>query len=403
MRDYIPKLRRDIEIIPTFYQGEKALLVKDSLGLIREPFLIYGEMLPFLGLIDGKRNLSDIQLDLIRIGKGTFISAEEVEKILTKLDSVFMLESEGFFREKKKILDSYSLRPKRAAFHAGRSYPEDPDELRSFLESFFIEEEEGSLSGSEVAALVAPHIDLDIGKRVYGRAYQAIKDTYPSTVLLLGTAHSLYDSLLSLTEKDYETPLGTLRTDKHWVRRLRMAAGGVAASDDIAHRSEHSLEFQLLFLQHLFGSYFSVVPVLCGPFHSDLQKVSRPKDIPGMERFLDELRTFLEEQDSILVIAGIDLSHVGPKFGHDRRASSLKQEAMNHDKVLLSAVCEGDVKKFWEEARRVNNRYNVCGLSCLAVLMEIYHQKKGSLLDYEFWEEEATQSAVSFAAVTIER
>jgi hypothetical protein len=122
-----------------------------------------------------------------------------------------------------------------------------------------------------------------------------------------------------------------------------------------------------------------------------------------MERFLDELRTFLEEQDSILVIAGIDLSHVGPKFGHDRRASSLKQEAMNHDKVLLSAVCEGDVKKFWEEARRVNNRYNVCGLSCLAVLMEIYHQKKGSLLDYEFWEEEATQSAVSFAAVTIER
>ena len=399
----MPKLRKDIEIIPTIYDGKRALLVKDSLGLIKDPFLIHGEILSFLGLIDGNRTIRDIQLDLIRMKKGAFVSSQEVEKILTELDSIFLLESETYLREKEKTLVSYSLLTKRAAFHAGRSYPQEPGELRMFLNSFFTQDKEPPFQGREAAALIAPHIDLNVGRKAYARAYQVIREARPKRVLLLGTGHSLYNSLFSLTEKDFETPLGTLRTDKDWVRTLRLAGKGIVASDDIAHRSEHSLEFQLLFLQYLFGSDFSFIPILCGPVQPYLQNVSRPRDIPGLEKFLGALESYLKEQDSTLVVVGIDLSHVGPKFGHGQRASFLKMEAKSHDMALLEAVCEGDVEEFWKETKRINNRYNVCGLSCLATLLEIYPQRKGYLLDYEFWEEEATQSAVSFAAVAVEK
>lgn len=403
MKEWMPKLRKDIDIIPTFYDGKRALLVKDSLGLIKEPFLIHGEILSFLGLINGERTIRDIQLDLIRLKKGAFVSSQEVEKILAELDSIFILESETYLREKEKILVSYSLLPKRAAFHAGRSYPQEPGELRIFLDSFFAQDNEAPFQGKETTALITPHIDLNIGRKVYARAYKAIKGARPRRVLLLGTGHTLYDSLFSLTEKDFETPLGMLRTDKEWVRMLRLAGKEIVAANDIAHRSEHSLEFQLLFLQYLFGSDFSCIPILCGPFHPYLQNVSRPRDIPGLERFLGALESCLKEQDSTLVIAGVDLSHVGPKFGHSQEASFLKTEAKTHDMALLEAVCKGDVEEFWKKANMVNNRYNVCGLSCLATLLEIHPQRKGYLLDYEFWEEDATRSAVSFAAVALEK
>lgn len=66
MEKEIPRLRKDIEIIPTFYKGERALIVKDTLGLMEEPFLLHSEILFFLTLIDGKRNISDIQEEFMR-------------------------------------------------------------------------------------------------------------------------------------------------------------------------------------------------------------------------------------------------------------------------------------------------------------------------------------------------
>lgn len=402
----IPRLRKDIEIIPTLHEGQKAIVVRDTLGLIREPIMLHGELLTFVSLIDGRKNIRDIQLDLIRYKGGTFVSLEEVENILSELDSIFLLDSEHYCQEKKKIVASYSLLPLRSAYHAGRSYPSEPDKLRAMLDSFFTEKKEISLpfEGKKISALIAPHIDLEAGKKVYVSAYRALEKCQPKRVILLGTGHYLYGAFFSLTEKDFETPLGLVKTEKDWVRRLRKEGGKLVSSDDITHRSEHSLEFQLIFLQYMFGSDFSIIPILCGSFDKILDELSRPREIRGMEKFLEELRICAEEMNSEgLIVAGVDLSHIGPKFGHDQRATSLLFEAKTHDKLLLDALCKGDIEEFWSEAKKVKNRYNVCGLSTLASLMEIQSVGKGYLLDYDFWLQEATQSAVTFAAVIMEK
>jgi AmmeMemoRadiSam system protein B len=253
-----------------------------------------------------------------------------------------------------------------------------------------------------ISALIAPHIDLRVGKEVYARAYAAIREANPKIIVLLGTGHSLHDSYFSLTEKNFETPLGLARTEKSFIRRLKEAGKEVVAQHDFDHRNEHSIEFQLIFLQYLFGSNFSLVPVLCGSMQNDLNAVSRASEIPGLSGFLNELKKLLEEKGAeVLVVAGVDFSHIGPKFGHSFRASSLIGEARDFDARLIDAICSGDPSSFWTEAKKVGNRYNVCGFSCIAFLLELFQGTVGQRLGYDFWEEEETQSAVSFAAITL--
>jgi hypothetical protein len=66
---------------------------------------------------------------------------------------------------------------------------------------------------------------------------------------------------------------------------------------------------------------------------------------------------------------------------------------------LLDSLCEMNADGFWTESKKVNDRYNVCGFSALACLLEILPLSQGHLLDYGVFQEEATQSAVSFASV----
>lgn len=401
----VPRLRTDIEFLPASYQGTRALLVKDSLGLIQKPIVLKGEILEFLSLIDGKKDVRDFQLELMRRKGGIFVSSEEVEGVLQELDSAFLLDNERYRQEKERILAEYSLLEVRKASHAGHSYPENTAELRSYMGSFFSQEEGDSqqIKGKEVVALISPHIDLEVGKRIYKRAYHVIRNSSPKRVFLLGTGHSLHESYISLTEKDFETPLGLVKTDKDFVKVLKEAGEKVVSHDDIAHRKEHSIEFQLIFLQSLFGSDFSLVPILCGSFHKVLEQFSRPLDIPGMGNFLEALKlSWAEDGPETLIIAGVDFSHIGPKFGHNQHALSMLTETKSHDELLIEAICNKDVKSFWAESQGTKGRFNVCGFSAIACLLEILDSSQGHLLDYDIWQEEPTQSAVSFAAIVFE-
>lgn len=402
MKSNLPKLRDDLELIPTSYQGQKAVIVRDTLGLIRNPIVLQGDALNLVGLINGRNDIPDIQFEIVRRQGGVFVSRESVERLVAELDAAFLLDSERYRAAKQGLRDEYTRLEVRRASHAGQAYPSSKEKLEKYLDSILSlgGEAHSGENGKKVLALVAPHIDFEAGKKAYAKAYGTLQGAAPSKIVLLGTGHQLEEGFFSLTEKDFKTPLGLARTDKAFVKELRKAGGSAVAADDLAHRREHSLEFQLLFLQRIFGAGFSIVPVLCSSFQGELSKVSRPSQIPGVDAFLGVLADRLAVSGpSILVVAGVDFSHIGPKFGHRRSASSLLPEAEKHDRALVEACLRGDVEAFWAESRRVKDAYNVCGFSTLAGLLEILPRAEGRLLDYDVWMEAATQSAVSFAAM----
>ena len=398
-----PRLRPDLDIFPTLYKGEKVFVVKDALGLITRPVLLQGDDIRFLQLFDGTRTVQDIQLFLMRQQGGLLVNSESIRRRLEQYDSLFLMDSNLYREAKTKIVENFLRQDTRRASLAGSAYPQAKDALHAYLDSFFKGEGQratAAIKRGSVKALISPHIDLEIGKNIYTAAYRILHGASPKKIFLFGTGHSLQDHFISLTEKDFETPLGVARTDKDIVRRLKSAAMSVSARDDFAHRNEHSIGFQVLFLQYLFGDSFEIVPVLFGSFFDALTQYSRPAHIPGLSLFLETLRKIIEGFSSdALCVAGVDFSHIGPKFGHAESSAALIREARAHDKRLIETICSGDVEEFWKETQRVKGYYNVCGFSALACLLEVLPQVRGQLFGYDFWEEESTQSAVSFAAI----
>ncbi len=397
-----PSLRPDLDIIPTLYQGERVFVVKDALGLINQPILLQGEDIRFLQLLDGTRTVQNIQLFLMRQQGGLLISSDTIQRKLAQYDSLYLLDSELYRDAKNRIVENFSRQKIRPASLAGRAYPETKEKLQALLDSIFKLDGRGDNNDKfkSLRALISPHIDLEIGKKIYAAAYSILRGLSPKKIFLFGTGHNLNNGLISLTQKDYETPLGIARTDKDIVRKLKSASIPVSAPNDFAHYGEHSIEFQVLFLQYLFGDTFEIVPVLYGSFFDVLATNSRPLQIQELDVFLESLKRILTELSSdALCVAGVDFSHIGPKFGHRESSGAIIQKARAHDKALIETICSGDVKGFWEETQRVNGFYNVCGFSALSCLLEVLSHAKGQLLGYDFWEEVATRSAVSFAAI----
>jgi AmmeMemoRadiSam system protein B len=399
------KLRTDLDIQPFYYEGEKALLISDHLGLLKSPLLLRGAGLEILSLIDGQREERDIQLEFLRRQGYQLGGADLVREILDQFKSLGLLDDEEFRRKKQALVEEFSRCPERKAALAGEAYPAEPDKLREFLGEILSiaspsQEGKDPKTNRPLRALVAPHIDLRAGQRLYSLAYQTLKGKNYQRVVVLGTGHQLETGVLSISEKDFRTPLGLVRNDREVSARLKKAAGALAEATDFGHRPEHSVEFQLLFLQYLLGNDFNLVPVLCSSFYAYHEVARRPAEIPGLEPFLTELKN-LAAEGKTLFVAGVDLSHVGLKFGHPRTASQMKEETVSFDHDLIEALLTADPVQFWHYARPAGETYNVCGYSALALLVEIFQQHQVVFLGYDLAEEKATASAVSFAALAV--
>jgi hypothetical protein len=400
----LPRLRSDLQIIPVDQDGRRLFVIQDPLKLAPAGTVLDETGMSLLLLLNEADSLADLQVVLTRLQGGLLVSREQVVRIVQEFDRHALLESESFRRRKAALLEEFLNAEERAPALAGSGYPAERDELESFLSGIL----EGAPSmagrvpeGVRIKVLIAPHIDLQVGARVYASAFAAWPETAPRRILLLGTGHGIARGNFSVTRKHYRTPLGLLRTDRAAAERLLDGKDPALAPDDFAHRSEHSLEFQALFIQHrLAGRECLAVPVLCGAFSGILESTSDPASAPALRGFFERLRPIAQDPET-LIVAGIDLCHIGPKFGHPRPARELEEEAQKHDRALLEALISGDLSAFWGEARRVEDRYNVCGLSTLTTLLACADGLRGTVLDYNMWHEEPTHSAVSFAAAVL--
>ena len=401
MDDTPPIARRDLEFFPVQHEGQQFVLIRDHLGLVEEGKAVGLPLYQIMMLLDGTTTVRDLQMELMRQRGGVLVGADEINTLLAHLDESFLLDSERFKNAKERIVADFTAQRIRSCSHCGKSYPENPSELRVRLDEILNSELSISEPEGKLSALVAPHIDLNVGYKGYSTAYQMLKHTTRSRVIILGVGHQLQNALFSLTDKDFETPLGITRNDQASINRLREAGQDIIAPDDFIHRSEHSIEFQLIFLQHLIADKtFTIIPILCGSLQTCLPECSRQAYLEQAGRFLDELRLILNdpEQETIL-IAGVDFSHIGPKFGHETLATHLQNRSQEHDQNLLKYLTRLDAANFWEESRRVKDQFNVCGFSALACLLEVLPECQGELLHYEIWHEEPTRSAVSFASL----
>ncbi len=402
-----PRARHDLEFIPFDHEGRNMVLVRDRLELVPHGTGVPAGLLPVLALMDGARSLAELETEITALQGGRPVSRDDILSVLGELDAAGLLDTPRYRERKEAAAAAFAAEPVRAAVFAGQAYPDTPALLSPYLDAMLdaAPPAPSTSPAGRLTAVMAPHIDPEAGKAGYGAAYAALRDAVargetPRRVVVLGVGHQIIKGLYCLTDKAFATPLGDVPADREAVAALRRAGGASVDPADLPHRSEHSVEFQAVFLRHILGDApFALVPVLCGSALGALPKHSRQAFRAYAGPFLDALRDIAADPDT-LVVAGVDLFHIGPKFGHDVPAEALEAEALAHDKALLAALARGDATGFWDESARVRDAYNVCGFTALATLAEILPSVSPismTLLTHDVMREAETRSAVSFA------
>ena len=397
----VPRLRQDLDLCPVPQSAGGGVLISDPLALSESPVQLSAGAAALLPLLDGNRSITDLQLAATRLQGGVLVTQTTITGFIQRLSERLLLDDESFRRKRQALVDQWNALTQRPPAHAGRGYPEDPEDLSAFLDEVLAGTASGS--GTSLWGVVAPHADMRSAGRSYAAAYARLPAVPPGKVVLLGTGHRLEKGLFSLTTKDYLTPLGRSPCDSESIASLHAAGGDAVADDDWAHRGEHSLEYQCLMLQKRWGDLHPpCVPILCGSLHEHLKEGTTPHAQVEVRAFLDALARIARAPDAF-VIAGVDLSHVGPRFGHPHGADSMLRATQEHDNLLLRHLFNRDPDAMWREALSVQDRFNVCGLSALLWLSYIAPPVNGEVLCYHVWRQRPHASAVTIAAAVLHR
>jgi AmmeMemoRadiSam system protein B len=412
-----PRLR-PVEIFPIQQDGKTFIYLKDPQNFA-QPLAISPVGYFIVSHFDGQHSFVDVQKAYSK-QFGTLLLTEELKRFIDLLDNHNYLHTARFQLQWKKLVAEFRAQPTRTAAHAGSVYKKDPHELTEQLEEFFLAPEgPGAPSRANQArqprAIVAPHIDFHRGGPAYAWAYRGLAECDGADLyILLGTSHCGGESPFILTLKDFETPLGLVETDKVFAGRLQEHCGEDLLADEFLHRSEHSLEFQVLFLKYIAQRRarlrgesekpFKIVPILVSSFHSMVLSRTLPEEHPAVKSFIQALRDLLAQEDrQICLVAGVDLAHVGKQFG-DRQpitADFLKWVA-TEDRRLIDRLAALDAPGFFNEVAKDQDQRRICGFSPLYSLIQLLDGTRGRTLKYSQAFTRETGSAVTFTSMVFE-
>ena len=194
--------------------------------------------------------------------------------------------------------NSMSLPSIRLPAVAGRFYPSLPEELVEMITSFAKAFSPPRRVFQNAIACLAPHA----GYTYSGSVAYAVYSSLPAcqTFVVLGPNHFGRGHPLATLDWNWETPLGIVSVDKEFSASLLREMEEMAV-DSQAHASEHSLEVQLPFLQHI-SKDFLFVPVAIGD-----------TSYPVLEKLGRTLARLIQTSPRrTLLVASSDMNHYEP-------------------------------------------------------------------------------------------
>ena len=403
-----PRLRPLI-LMPVRDGDRELLVVTDPLGVIPGQPILSLEAIALLELLDGTVSLADLTAVLMRESKDLRM-AQVVRDFVAELDRLLMLDSPRFEAAYREVREAWHQLEIRPAVCEGRSYPAAPVELERSIGEHFeaarrLRDDAGEPEAARDArprALLVPHLDPRRAGPAMARAFLELgaEQGEALRVVVFGTGHSLMDDLYALTRKHFETPLGQVACDTAFVDGLAARLGEIAYHGELAHRDEHSIEFQALYLKHRFGGRpFKLVPILCGGFHALLDAGHTPREEPSFEALIAAVRdTAGALGGPTMYLAGVDFSHVGPRFGDSAIDERMHAEIETRDHEAIAAARSGDADAWFASIAAHQDTTRICGFAPVYAMLRCADVRDGRLLRYE-QSDEPDGSTVTIAAM----
>lgn len=405
----LPALRY-IDIVPVEQDDGVYVCLRDPLGYVEDQVLLSGGAFFIASQLNGANEVIDIQYLFARETGGQVLSENDVRRVVDYLDEHGFLYSPRFEELRRQAEAAYAALPSRPAYLAGKAYPDDPAELRAFIDAFFTENggpgrgPNGPVDGAKsLRCLVAPHIDFERGGPTYAHGYLRMSEgAAPHTVFVFGVAHATPGVPFILTRKGFDTPFGVLETDVAVVQELAGACSWNPFEDELIHKTEHSIEFQAVMLAYLFGANVKVVPVLTGLFLDDVPD-QEPASFANVRHFLAKCREIAaRDPERTSVIAAADLAHVGKRFGDSYDISeAVVAKVGARDAEDLTHVTTPNADAWYRSVMKDDNARRVCGLNCIySALKTAEGVTRGDLLHYGYAPDPAG-GIVTFSSIAL--
>ncbi len=255
----------------------------------------------------------------------------------------------------------------RRPYVAGSFYPREPQRLRQDIESCFKHAlGPGRLPAKgekprTITAIVCPHAGYMYSGHVAAHSYFALsEEKAPGTAVILCPNHTGLGSAVSLMgEGTWETPLGRVKIDAELSKAI-FKASGMIDLDESAHQYEHSIEVQLPFLQYLYGSSISIIPICMG--FQDLET----------SRNVGEAIAEAAKDENVIIIASTDMTHQEPQ-----------ESAARKDRLVLDAVERLDEEGVQKVVSK--NYITMCGygpVSAAIVASKLLGADRAEILSY---------------------
>lgn len=354
MQTLKPKIRA-VEIFPTILDGKEMIILKDPLELNPQMIFLSPESFFLVTLMDGSRTFDDLRMEFFK-KRGILPSSDEIAMLINQLSELGLLEDENFKRILKGKAEEYLNKGIRPPVCAGSSYPSFKEDLIKFLEE--IEKIEVPERERRPDFLISPHLDINISKVAYAHSYKNLDLGEKNIIVIFGVAHQGLSKNLSLFPIPFETPLGKVQVNEEISKKFIEKYGSPDDYEILSHMKEHSIELQLIFLQYFLKKEFSIVPILVDGSRGSFGQ---------FKEFFDNLFS----RKDIFFIAGIDLSHIGPRYGDEFPATEdFMERIKGEERVLFEYLIKKDRENFEKFSQEKGTVLRICGMGVLKMLFE---------------------------------
>jgi AmmeMemoRadiSam system protein B len=396
---------RNLQFSPIKEGEEQYVVLWDPSGLSKEKLVLPLNYFFIVQHFDGDHSLQEIgALYLKRFGE--FLMPGKVEQLIGDLEAKLFLEGDRTEEAKAQARAAYRQAAVRPAAFAGNSYEADKSQLKKQIDGFFSSKEgpdfkPSANKGKPIKGLVVPTYDLKQAGPIYAWAYKELQEAQqPEALIIIGTAHAGLEQPFALTDKDFETPLGVVPMDRPIVDHLN-ALVPEYFSEDLAHVSEHAIEFQLPFIQTNTGvsTPMTIVPVLSS---FSAMSLHDPSVRTSVDRFLAALREAIAiSGKTVCVIAAGELAHLGMRYGDSTPPTDFSfHRSMQYDLEMLKFVEDLKPEEFAGYIQKEKDQRRISGFSPIYCLLKLIQAEKGQVLRYDRGITDQYNSTVTYASMS---